>query len=232
MNKLPYILDVMHRRFGCSTNSTDYATESILLFSDELERNQIAENVKLGMTRRAFDGGWNGGLILGYDNVEDVVGNKVVRINLEEAALVRLIAQKSSAGKGYRAIANNLNRTGYKTKRGNAFSTIAVKDILLNQTYTGEIQYNKYEKWSDKRRKGLSENHLLVDGKHEAIVYELLWGKVQVKLKLNSKHPSWTKTGTSVQTGLIKCPECDSAMGHKQCLQYVKGWDQEEDPLL
>ena len=184
----------------------------IMASVNELERNQIAENVKLGMTKRAFDGGWNGGLILGYDNVEDAAGKKVLRINQEEAALIRLIFQEASTGKGYRAIANNLNRTGYKTKQGNPFSTIAVKDILHNQTYTGKIQYNKYEKWADKRRKGLSENALLVEGQHEAIVDELLWEKVQVKLKINSKHPSWTKTGTSVLTGLIKCPECGSAM--------------------
>ena len=184
----------------------------IMASVNELERNQIAENVKLGMTKRAFDGGWNGGLILGYDNVEDAAGKKVLRINPEEAALIRLIFQEASTGKGYRAIANNLNRTGYKTKQGNPFSTIAVKDILHNQTYIGKIQYNKYEKWADKRRKGLSENALLVEGQQEAIVDELLWEKVQVKLKINSKNPAWTKTGTSVLTGLIKCPECGSAM--------------------
>ena len=43
----------------------------IMASVNEFERNQIAENVKLGMTKRAFDGGWNGGRILGYDNVEN-----------------------------------------------------------------------------------------------------------------------------------------------------------------
>ena len=51
----------------------------IMASVNELERNQIAENVKLGMTKRAFDGGWNGGLILGYDNVENEAGKKVLR---------------------------------------------------------------------------------------------------------------------------------------------------------
>ena len=98
----------------------------IMASVNELERNQIAENVKLGMTKRAFDGGWNGGLILGYDNVEDAAGKKVLRINPEEAALIRLIFQEASTGKGYRAIANNLNRTGYKTKQGNPFESITL----------------------------------------------------------------------------------------------------------
>ncbi|WP_161525896.1 recombinase family protein [Trichococcus alkaliphilus] len=184
----------------------------IMASVNELERNQIAENVKLGMTKRAFDGGWNGGRILGYDNVENENGKKVLQVNKEEAKLIHMIFQEAATGKGYRAIANSFNRSGYKTKQGNPFSTIAVKDILYNQTYIGKIQYNKYEKWADKRRKGLSENAFVVEGQHEAIVDEALWQKVQLKLKASSKHPSWNKTGTSVLTGLIRCPECGSSM--------------------
>ena len=43
MDKLPYILDLMHNRFGCSTNSADYATESISLFRDELDANLLPD---------------------------------------------------------------------------------------------------------------------------------------------------------------------------------------------
>ena len=41
MDKLQYVVDLMHRDFGCSTNSADYATESILLFRNELDRNLL-----------------------------------------------------------------------------------------------------------------------------------------------------------------------------------------------
>lgn len=37
MDKLQYVMDLMHRDC-CSTNSADYATESILLFRNELDR--------------------------------------------------------------------------------------------------------------------------------------------------------------------------------------------------
>ena len=43
MDKLQYVMDLMHRHFGCSTNSADYATESILLFRDELDRNLLPD---------------------------------------------------------------------------------------------------------------------------------------------------------------------------------------------
>ncbi|CZQ89019.1 Hypothetical protein Tpal_1081 [Trichococcus palustris] len=43
MDKLPYIMDLMHRHFDCSTNSADYATESILLFRDELDADLLPD---------------------------------------------------------------------------------------------------------------------------------------------------------------------------------------------
>ncbi|SFF04351.1 hypothetical protein [Trichococcus pasteurii] len=43
MDKLQYVMDLMHRDFGCSKNSADYATESILLFRNELDRNLLPD---------------------------------------------------------------------------------------------------------------------------------------------------------------------------------------------
>ena len=43
MDKLQYVMDLMYRDFGCSTNSADYATESILLFRNELDRNLLPD---------------------------------------------------------------------------------------------------------------------------------------------------------------------------------------------
>lgn len=43
MDKLQYVMHLMHRDFGCSTNSADYATESILLFRNELDRNLLPD---------------------------------------------------------------------------------------------------------------------------------------------------------------------------------------------
>ena len=43
MDKLQYVMDLMHNHFGCTTNSADYATESILLFRDELDANLLPD---------------------------------------------------------------------------------------------------------------------------------------------------------------------------------------------
>ena len=62
MDKLQYVMDLMHRDFGCSTNSADYATESILLFRNELDRNLLPDffdeiNLSLLFIKRLFKGG-------------------------------------------------------------------------------------------------------------------------------------------------------------------------------
>ncbi|MFI8712162.1 recombinase family protein [Brevibacillus brevis] len=154
----------------------------------ELERNTIIDNVKLGMKQRARQGKWNGGRVLGYESVE-VEGStfrkrKETRLVIleSEASLVRLIFEKYASGKGLKAIANELNHLGYKTKWGKAFSVVSVKDILNNPLYAGRIRFNKHENWSTKRRKGTNSSYIEEQGTHEPIISEELWNTVQDKI--------------------------------------------------
>ncbi|WP_347708688.1 recombinase family protein [Clostridium botulinum] len=49
---------------------------------------------------------------------------------------------KDVSGKVYKSITTNLNKLGYKTKKGNNFSVGSIKDILTNPVYIGKIRYN------------------------------------------------------------------------------------------
>ncbi|WP_242862441.1 recombinase family protein [Clostridium massiliamazoniense] len=49
---------------------------------------------------------------------------------------------KYANGKGYKVITNQLNKLGYKTKKGNNFSVGSIRDILTNLVYIGKIRYN------------------------------------------------------------------------------------------
>lgn len=183
----------------------------------ELERNTIIDNVKLGMAQRSRQGLWNGGICLGYKS--EVVGNnarggKETRLVIveEEAIIVRKIFTMYGQGKGLRAIANYLNREGYLTKRGNAFSTDSIKEIILNPLYVGKVRFNRFENWSERRRKGKSENIIIVDGIHEPIIEQKLWDKVQAIQQQKAKKPIKNYEGNYVLTGLIKCPVCGATM--------------------
>lgn len=181
----------------------------------EFERNTIVENVKMGMKQRAKTGKHNGKLPLGYQAIadpSDPSGRSKVVVVEAEAIIIRKIFELYAAGRGLKSIANELNHSGHKTKTGNTFSTTAIKEILNNPFYNGKIRFNRYENWSNKRRRGKSAEPIIANGKHEAIIHDELWEKVQFLLKKKSFTPSRIFDGEFLLTGLIRCPKCGAAM--------------------
>ena len=177
----------------------------------EFERNVIVDNLKIGMNVRARQGLKNGGKLLGYRSEGRGRDSKLVIIP-EEAQLVRLIYKMYAEGKGYKAITTYINKLGYKTVRGNPFSTTGVKEILKNPTYIGKIRYNRYTDYANKRRKGSNENYILADGKHEPIIDNDTWNKVQA-IQDNNKGKYIPKyKGEFPLTGILRCPACGSGM--------------------
>lgn len=80
--------------------------------------------------------------------------------------------------KELRAIVNYLNREGYKTKRGNTFSTDYIKESVLNPLYVGKGRFNAQGNRSERKRKGKSEDIIVIDVIHEPIISQELWDKV------------------------------------------------------
>lgn len=172
----------------------------------EMERNTLAENVKLGMKQRALEGSWNGGVIFGYDSIE-----KKLVINEEEAKVVRLIFTLYSQGKGLKAIANQLNKYGYRTKRDRHFSINGVATILDNPVYNGKISWLKIENWDKKRRKGRNDNPILVEGQHEEIIHDELWSLVQSRRKSKSFKQRQSNE-PFLLSSILRCPDCGIGM--------------------
>ncbi|HBI6966445.1 hypothetical protein Cp4434_02855 [Clostridium perfringens] len=184
----------------------------------EFERGTIAQNVKMGMIVKAKSGNWCGGRVLGYDLVpnnspeEEKKGKNKLKINEKEAEIVRFIFNEYSKGKGYKAITNQINKLGYKTKKGNDFSVGSIRDILTNPVYIGEIRYNVRQNWSEKRRRNINPNPIRVKGKHEAIIDRELWDKVQLILESKKGKPSRIYDGEYPLTGILRCPKCGAGM--------------------
>ncbi|KYN75804.1 resolvase [Clostridium sporogenes] len=187
---------------------------SVLSSIGEFERETIVENVKMGMKQRARTGKWNGGIVLGYKTVKVSDNDEKTKLEIakEEATIVKKIFMLYAEGKGLKAIANLINKQGYRTKKGNLFSICSIKQILLNPIYIGKIRYNVMENWNVKRRKGINKNFILVDGEHEKIISNQLWHKVQELYKQKSNKPKRTFDGSYPLTGILKCPVCGAAM--------------------
>ena len=210
--KLDIELYSISESFDITTSSGKLMLQLLGSFA-EFERNQISENVAMAMMSLVRDQQrYAGGRRLGYVSGVDENGSKQLIVEPEEAKIVQLIFAKYLGGEGYRAIANYLNRHGYRTLKGNNFSTTAVKDILHNKIYGGYIEYARYLQWDTKRRKGKNPNPIVVKGEHQPIIDEETYKAVQDRLLLESKQPQWNHSGENVLTGLLRCPECGAPM--------------------
>lgn len=172
----------------------------------EMERSTIIERTTMGMNERAKQGKYNGGLCLGYDNVD-----KLLVINEEEALIIRKIFNLSEQQLGYKAIVRQVNLSGHKTKKGNSFSVFGVKVILDNPVYIGNIRYGQIRNWSTKRRKGTTSDYILTKGVHEPIITIEQWDRVQRLRKQRSYKPVRSHQ-PYILSGLVKCPVCGHGM--------------------
>lgn len=136
----------------------------------------------------------------------------VLTINEREAESVRFIFNEYANGKGYKAITNQLNKLGYKTKKGNNFSVGSTRDILTNPVYIGKIRYNVRQNWSEKRRRNINANPIITDGIHKPIIDERLWDKVQAILESKKGKPSRIYDGEYPLIGILRCPKCGAGM--------------------
>lgn len=199
-------------QFDVSTSSGKLMLQLLGSFG-EFERNQISENVQMTMQSLVRDQKrYAGGRRLGYISGVDDKGRKQLIIEPSEAKIVQLIYSKYLEGHGYRAIANELNRLGYRTVKGNTYSTTAIKDILHNKIYGGYLEYAKYLDWDIKRRKGKNPHPIIVKGEHEPIIDEEIYQAVQKRLIVENAQPKWNHAGENVLTGLLRCPECGAPM--------------------
>ena len=112
----------------------------VLSSFNQLESENIAQRTAMGRYATAREGGYAGGKPpLGYKAVD---GRLV--IVPEEAEIVRLVYTLRGEGMTLKAITDELNKRGYRSKKGNEFKHSAIQTILNNeQTYRGNYKYGK-----------------------------------------------------------------------------------------
>jgi DNA invertase Pin-like site-specific DNA recombinase len=171
-----------------TTTSMGRLTLNVLLSFAQFEREVIGERIRDKVAQSKAKGIWMGGPVpLGYD-----LGDRELLVNPAEAAQVREIFSLYLAKGSVRALKAELDRLGKRSKvrhqkngrvtGGGPFSRGHLYCLLANPIYIGKLPH-----------KGK-----LHDGKHQAIVDEILWERVQDQLRENKqgierasvKHPS------------------------------------------
>lgn len=184
---------------------------------------QTRQKVLYKMHHMARNGQHTGGKpALGY-RVQD--GRLV--IDEAEAETVRRIFREYAAGKSYKAIIDGLNRDGIKTKRGNAFGSNSLHDLLRNEKYIGTLTYGlKVYRPDGSRNTHAPEGADVVrlEDALPAIIDRETFREVQDRMAEN-KH---TQGGRPPETrdyplrGKVFCGECGSGM-HVRTSRVPKG---------
>lgn len=168
--------------------STPYGKAMIGILSvfAQLERENIRERTRMGMYERVKDGYWMGGngTPFGYD----YDANQNILVPNENAEDVKNIY--------------DLYLQGYSTTRLAKMFPVAsdrhVTAILDRIAYTGKISYNGE----------------IFQGRHQAIIDETTWQKVQTERRRRS-----TKnivTSSYLLTGLLVCGKCGAKMRYQK----------------
>ena len=163
---------------------------TILSSVAQQEVENISANVKKGLKMKMQRGeliGFQG--CLGYDYHSDT---KTISINEEEAKIVRYIFERYNEGIGYFVIAHELEKLGYKTKKGNStWAESTVMGILKNEKYKGDIRQGKtftVDPISKRRLDNFGEeDQFYIRDHHEAIISEELFESTQAIIQRRSR---------------------------------------------
>ncbi len=163
-----------------TTSSMGRLTLNVLLSFAQFEREVTGERIRDKIAASKKKGLWMGGPVpLGYD-----VQERKLVVNEAEAESVRHIMQRYLALPSVKALAEELDREGHRTKvqqrtsgphrGGIAFRRGTLYHLLGNRIYLGEIVHKGQH----------------YPGEHPAIVPIELWEQVQAKLAQQASGPS------------------------------------------
>lgn len=181
------------------------------------------QKVLAKMHRMAQSGYHTGGKpALGYRVQRDTLpsgeqGPGYLVIDDEEAAIVRRIFTEYASGKSYKSIIDGLNADGIRTKRGSAFGSNSLHDLLKNEKYIGILVYGSKVYRPDGTRNSHSPEGtdvVRIEGAIPAIIDRETFDAVQRRMTQN-KHDQGGRPGevrAYPLRGKVFCGECGAAM--------------------
>ncbi len=201
-------------------------------------KNLARETLK-GMTENAYNAKSNGSvppygykLVPRLDSNKNIVYNKKgamlhdIALDEEKSEAIKLIFARVIEGKTYPEIIEELSKKGFKTSRGNYFTTSSILNILRNEKYTGTYIFNKYRK-KMARSGGISKEPneedkvIKVKDGLPKIIEEDTFNLVQQILDARIRQTPGINYVDYLLSGKIICGECGSAFtGERQRKVY------------
>lgn len=201
--------------------------ERIIEWTDSYYLVNLSQEVKRGMKERAGRGEPVAPPPIGYYSKDNQY------IPNTDAEFVKGVFNDYLNGLGLRAIAVKYGDLGMRTTRGNLPDNRCIEYMLRNPVYTGKIRWSHDGRAASTRHYD-NPNIMISPGKHQPIISEETFNKVQAKLdeqkRLYGKYQRCEQRIDWMLKGLIRCSECGStliAINTKspslQCHSYAKG---------
>ena len=180
----------------------------------EHETKSISQNTRWAYKKQAERGIRHLGnnTVFGYDEIEgELIPN-------DDAEYVKVIYQMYADGSTYREISEKLEELGAKPMRGEKFSAGALRYILRNEIYCGDMRIQKQPHVNLITKKldtTIPYTTYYVEEHHKPIVSRTLWNKV--KEKLDARHEEvkngvYSNSRSHFLFGRIYCGECGEQM--------------------
>ena len=166
------------------------------------DSKRTSERVIMALRRAAEKGKLVSKLPFGYIKVRDINGERVEQVP-EEATAVRLAYEMATVrNMGYKGMADELNRLGYRTKSGALFAAQSLKLILVNPAMAGHAVF-----------RGQGEE-IITEDAYPAILDPKEWNTLQQRLAIRREGQPRGNTGSSpyLLTGILRCGHCGGAM--------------------
>ncbi len=172
------------------------------------ESLSVSENCKWRIRDKFKQGISTNFKMLGYE-----LKNNQITVIPKEAKIVKMIFQDYISGKGINAIARKLRDKCIPTKDGGIWHENAVRGILGNEKYAGNLLLQKTfvtDHISKKKRKNNGELQMYyIESNHEPIIDIETFQKVQDEIKKRAKHHKATNSSKKYAfTQKIECGLC------------------------
>lgn len=165
----------------------------------QAEYSFIVARLNQGRKQAANKGIWSGKMVYGFEF--DNEQRKIVTVE-KEKPIVRKICDLTLEGYSYGAVCKELNRLGYRTRKGNEFDIHNIKSIVHSPFIRGHVEVN----WGDGEKTYVRDNH-------DAIISDAEYEKM--KLILDRRSQQYTHKSSAPKhylQGLLRCSKCGLVM--------------------
>lgn len=215
--------------------TADFNEESLVLpvknFINDAYCRDISVKVKSQQKMKRESGQYIGAFAI-YGYLKDPKDKNHLVVDKYAASIVRSIFEWKVDGYSFDAIAQRLNGmgvlspmeykrsngenfcTGFRTKARGKWSAVAVRRILMDESYIGTLVQGKSERVNYKVKKSVvkpADEWVRIPNAHEAIVSRDLFDVVQQLLKTDCRSSSGKDT-SHLYSGILYCGDCGEPM--------------------